>query len=708
MTQRVAVMSIVLGTLLAAGAPAMAGAQPAQAPGSSSPTSAALLGEVIVTAQKREERLQTVPISIALLKGAEIDHSSLMSVTEALNTVPGVAASVGYQGGTTLTTVRGVGASGPLFSGSSPIAYYLESAPFGLVTSAIAPDAGAYDLERIEVLRGPQGTLYGANAQNGVVRVLTRDADLGDFELRARVTLSSTDTGGENHRADAAINVPIIEGKFAARAVAGYSDLSGWVDGPVGSDINDARLRTLRLKLNARPTDHLAIALSAWNSSDDYGAPSASDDRGRVSATIPQPISADFEAYGLDISGVLPQFTVSSTTSFLDYSNRSTWDLSAAGLPSLAFHTDLDSRVLAEEVVLRSPAASAWRWLAGIMYRDADDGLLQTSVILPAPLDYSFASRSFAAFAETGRRFADDRFEWALGIRYFHDRVVNKENVQGQGLPGVPLYRATASFESTTPRAVLTWFAREDLTLYASYGEGFRSGFPQNAAVVQAAPGFPPLQPDELRNFEIGARGQLTQRVSFDAAVYYLKWRDVQQSLSVPFNGVPVVANVNGESASGLGIDLGMSVRPTGNWDLSLQASWNDLTLDGPVDVPAGPLFAAGDRLNYSPKWTGSAAAEYRFPLGGGGYHGSARASVNYSSEQDFRGNTTGTAVIHGDALLIARAQLTLDAPRGWSVGLFADNITNEGGATPTVNLLPEWQLRVRPRTIGVQLDHHF
>lgn len=708
MTQRVAVMSIVLGMLPGLGVPAFAAAQATHTPGSRSPQADTRLGEVIVTAQKREEHLQRVPISVALLHGDEIDRFSLVSITEALNTVAGVAASVGYQGGTTLVTVRGVGASGPLLSGSSPIAYYLDSSPFGLVTSAIAPDAGAYDLKRIEVLRGPQGTLYGANAQNGVIRVLTEDASTDELGLKARVTLSGTEGGGDNYRADAAVNVPLIEGKLGARAVVGYSDFSGWVDGPVGNDINSARLRTYRLKLNAEPDDALSIVLSAWKSSDDHGAPSASDDRGQVSATIPQPIAADFETYGLQVSRELSRFSVSSSTSYLDYSNRSTWDLSAVGLSGLALDTDLDSRVVAQEFLLNSRAGGAWRWTAGLSYRDADDRLLQTSVILPAPLDYSFASRSFAVFAEAGRRFADDRFEWALGLRYFHDHVVNEENVQGQGQVDVPLYRDTATFESTTPRVVLTWFAREHLTMYGSYGEGFRSGFPQNAAVIQAAPGFPPLEPDELRNFEVGAKGSLTQRVSFDAAVYYLKWKDVQQSLSVLFNGVPVVANVNGESASGAGIDLGVSVRPAEDWDFSLQVGWNDLTLDGAVDVPAGRLFDAGDRLNYSPEWTGSAAAGYRFRLGSGGFNGSARVSASYSSGQDFRGNTTGTAVIHGDALLIARAQLVLDAPGGWSAVLFADNIADESGATPTVNLLPEWQLRVRPRTLGVQLDFHF
>lgn len=697
---------LLIGSALA-GTPAWVGAQAAK---TSDPLTRydLRIEEVVVTAQRREERVLDVPISVSALNGPDIDRSSLLSITEALNTVPGVAASVGYQGGTTLTTVRGVGASAPLLSGSSPIAYYLDSVPFGLVTSAIAPDAAAYDLERIEVLRGPQGTLYGANAQNGVVRVLTRNASPNDFELKGRVTRSGTHRGGDTFRGDAAVNVPLIEGRLGARAVVGYSDLGGWVDGPVGNDVNDAQLRTYRLKLNARPSDVLSIGLSAWSARNDYGAPSASDDDGRISATLAQPISADFAAYGLDVAGELGKFSVSSRTSYLDYANRSTWDLIAAGLPNLPFFTELDSQVFAEEIVLGSAPGSAWRWTAGATYRDASDGLLQTSMILAAPLDYSFGSRSFAVFTEAGRRFSDERFEWTLGLRYFHDEVSNRENVQGQGLIGVPLYHAASSFESTTPRAVITWFPRKDLTLYASYAEGFRSGFPQNAAVVQAVPGFPHLQPDTLRNFEVGAKGSPSARLAFDAALYFVRWDDVQQTLSVPFNGLPVVANVNGESASGWGAELGATLRPAEGWDLGLMVSWNDLTLDGAVEIPTGQLFAAGDRLNYSPEWTGSASAEYRFRLGTGGFTGAFAASASYSSAQDFRGVNTGTTVLHGDALLIARMRLSVNAPGRWAVSVFADNVTDERGATPTVNLMPEWQLRVRPRTVGVQLDYGF
>ena len=248
------------------------------------------LQEVIVTAQKRAERLQDVPISISVLGAQDLDRSTLSGVTEALNLVPGVSANVGVQGGGTQITIRGVGASEPLFNGSSPIGYYLDSAPFGLVKTAILPDSDIYDLERVEVLRGPQGTLYGANAENGLVRVLTNDANLDQFQLKSRATVSNTEDGGGNYWGDVAVNVPLIEGKLAIRGVVDYTNSSGWINSPVDTHVNDSELRTFRLKINAQPTDQLSIGLSAWTTRDNFGAPSTSDDDRMNYALISQPI----------------------------------------------------------------------------------------------------------------------------------------------------------------------------------------------------------------------------------------------------------------------------------------------------------------------------------------------------------------------------------------------------------------------------------
>src|ERR1700761_4711122 len=196
-------------TLLLSSVPALS----LGATGADAGAEAPVIDEIVVTAQKREQRIQDVPISLSVMGGAELDKSSVQSVSDALSMVPGVAVNVTGQGGETKLTIRGVTASGALFAGPgpSPIGYYLDSVPFGLVRSSVQPDANSYDLNRIEVLRGPQGTLYGASALNGLVRVLTNDADLNEFDFKARASVSSTDSGGGNWREDAAVNLPTLD-----------------------------------------------------------------------------------------------------------------------------------------------------------------------------------------------------------------------------------------------------------------------------------------------------------------------------------------------------------------------------------------------------------------------------------------------------------------------------------------------------------------
>src|SRR6202000_1255197 len=117
----------------------------------------------------------------------------------------------------------------------------------GRLRSSVEPDANTYDLNRIEVLRGPQGTLYGASALNGVVRMLTNDADLNEFDFKARANVSSTESGGGHWDEDAAVNLPIVDGKLAARLVVGQEHDSGWINSPLGNNINDGDLKNVRL-----------------------------------------------------------------------------------------------------------------------------------------------------------------------------------------------------------------------------------------------------------------------------------------------------------------------------------------------------------------------------------------------------------------------------------------------------------------------------
>jgi outer membrane receptor protein involved in Fe transport len=366
------------------------------APGATDSTDAktglAGLEEIVVTAQKREERLQDVPIAITVMQGNLLDDSSSVSLFDALSNVPGVAVTgaqnAGLQGGGAQLTIRGVTAGAPTLAGTSPIAYYLDGVPFGLVKSAVVPDLAPYDLDRVEVLRGPQGTLYGASAEDGVVRVITNDVDLQNFDIRTRLSGGATESGGGNYRGDLAVNVPIIEGKLAVRAVVGEESLSGWIDSPVRNKVNDERLETLRLKVNAQPTDELSIGLSAWHSSSKYGAPSLSLDNGTITATEPEPTDIKFNMYGLRIGYDFHSFSLSSMSGYIDYDSDNYFDISPVGpLIGVTFpegpnfppleHNVLNSKVFSEEINLASKQLDAWRWTAGLSYRDAKDQLLQ-------------------------------------------------------------------------------------------------------------------------------------------------------------------------------------------------------------------------------------------------------------------------------------------------------------------------------------------
>ena len=671
---------------------------------------AATLDEVTVTAQRRgNESLSKVPVSIDVLGGQALDHTNLQSVTEAINQVSGVTMLDQKQSGGAQIAVRGVTAGGPLFYGSSTVGYYLDDVPFAFVKSAIAPDADAYDLQRVEVLRGPQGTLYGASALNGVVRVLTNDANLNNFEFKMRGSTSNTEGGGENYRGDFAVNAPIIPGKLAARAVVDYNNTSGWLNNAFATDTNTSEVANVRLKINARPTDNSSIKLSYWHSSSHYGAPSASDDKGFNDTTIPEPYKVKYDTVGLSGEYAFRSFTLSSATSYIDYSGKG--DLDYAHLAPL--YTGLFTKTLAEEIGLHSTLDGPWNWSAGAIYRHSQDQLVQTlGTFLPAPINWTDRSASAAVFGEVGRRLLDNTVELSAGVRSFHDDVTSQENVQGQGNPNVPLYHRDSTFNSTTPRLVATWYPVDELTFYASYSQGFRSGFAQNANVFVAAPEIPAVRPDKLTNYEIGSKGSIIDHlVFFDAAVYYMKWKDIQQTLLVQLpNNVQTSAVVNGKGASGVGFDYGLTVRPAEGLSIRGSVGWNDLSLDSDVVSGGVVLFRKGDRPNESAQTTTSLSGQYEFRLGGTGYKGELSATATYHSKLASRTIASGALqTASSDSIFDNQLEASLKSPEHWTTSLFASNVSNRFGITdntPASATLAT--VRQRPRIIGLQFEYSY
>ncbi len=652
--------------------------------------------DIIVTAQKREESLNKVPISITVLSGAILDSSTTEGVSEALRAVPGVTTTQYFQGGGTNVTIRGVSASAPVLNGSGPVSYYLDTVPFGFVKSAISPDSSAYDLQRVEVLRGPQGTLYGASALNGVVRVLTNDADLSRTDFKARASTSYTEAGSFNYRVDGMVNVPLVEDKLGVRLVAGYTNNDGWIDRPGKENANDSRMFTLRAKVNAAPTEDLSIGLSYWRARNNYGAPAVGNENYFRNSPTAEPLITNYDALGLKVGYDFGDFTVTNSASYLNLSNDGTFQY--VNFFAGALDTEFKTKVFANELAVNSAGSGSLKWSVGGSYRSVRDELIQGITGL---FDYYAVdkSKAFALFGEATQTIGE--LQITGGLRYFNDKV----SAQGNGTPNPP---ARSTFSAVTPRAVLTWLPTNSFTAYLSYSQGFRSGAIQYQALVPAS--FPTLKPDRLNNYEAGVKaGLLDGLVQLDASLYYIDWNNVQQSLLVPVGAIVVTALVNGEGASGLGVDARIGVQPTPSLNLALTANWNDLRMDADVISGGVVLFDKGSRLNLSPKYTLGGSADYAFPVGSRKAHLSG--SVNYTSAQTYRTISSGVrSISQGDDVIVAGARLAVDATDKLRVSLFVDNLTN---ANPSIFSFPlggainhDFDSRIRPRTFGIQLEY--
>lgn len=667
------------------------------------------LSVVVVTAEKRKELLQNVPIPITVLRGSELNESTVQGMSEALNAVPGVYTTENYLGGGTSIEIRGVTEGFPLYAGQSTVAYYLDWLPFGLVKSAVGPDANVYDLQRIEALRGPQGTLYGASALNGVIRILTQDPDLTAFDFQTRGMGSETENSDGTYRGDAMVNVPLIPGLLAARADVGYLHDGGWIDQPDKKDANYTDVGTYRLKVEGQPTDRLTVDLETWLSRQNSGAPDLGYTWDKSDTLLNEPTSTDYNVYGLKVQYTAKTFTVSSQTSHLTYSNAGTLGLDIPGfdIPGSVFFAGLSSGVTSEEVDLQSADLGEWRWSAGAMYRKGTEGRVQSYTVLDIPtIDYVDTSKSYAVYGQLTRLFLANRLGVTVGLRHFHDDI----SQQDQLAPNTPYFPASSTAQANTPTEMVAWHQTPGLMIYESFSEGFRSGFPQDEDVLAAYPAFPAVKPDTLYNYEIGTKGTAADgRIAFDASVYHMDWKNIQLELAVPIDGIPYTSVVNGASAIGDGVDLALDFTPVENVTVSPSVSVNDLEMSSDVISDGQVLFKKGSRPSGSIGKTAGLSADYVFPIGREGMTGTLSLSSHYSSPQSYRFlSGPGVMVLSGNSIVTSSAKLEISSDH-WMYTLYGDNLNNERGVVARAfsGSIADWRSRIRPLTVGVQVEYH-
>lgn len=726
------------------------------------------LEEVVVTATKHAESLLNVPIAVTAITAQDIQSKGITQYADILSSVPGVYYEDAGPGDTTIR-IRGISPGG---GGTPPtVATYFGEIP---MSAQGGGNLGQHatprfvDIERVEVLRGPQGTVFGANALAGAVRVIPAAPDLKEYQLnlgtRGFATAHSDDM---SYHLEAALNLPLVEDRFALRLVGYKDDIAGYIDNvtparaPIdysfmvgaltGGAVNvpDGTLLTPASgainKKDINSTDTTGGRLSAaWQVSDQLridvmlGTQDA-EMQGESSVTpgtyeINRPsdffsqgrTSEDLDLAGLTISYDWDNVSLISATSQTKLRMARINDAAELLRPApWLFREKREADAFTQEVRLQSRGNSAFRWTVGAFYLDRDsDGrqlIADVSCTLSAtclpllfsngaqdfPLDLNFNlfEKQKAVFVDTSYEFAP-RWTLGLGGRYLQEDIGVELNTIGFLAP--PTGASSGGEDSASkfnPAASLTFKPSDDLTLYLQAAEGFRSGvanqaLPQTCRDQAAQMGLT-LQavtdPDSIRNYELGFKSRLAGgRVSFNAAVYRLEWKDIPGNVmfDCAFSNL-----VNAGDATGEGVEFEMVSRLSEAWKINLAASYNDLTYDDNV-LPA--IGTSGQRVEGSPAKNYSAGVEYGFALGER-WSGWARADWAYVGS--LRSELSGLPIESYDTL---NMRLGLVEDR-LSIELFGRNLTDEQGVT-RIEPLPfggDYVL-IRPREVGIEVRYRY
>jgi iron complex outermembrane receptor protein len=706
------------------------------------PSDSDVLATIIVTAEKREEPLKDVPMSVTALAGDSLDKLQARDFADYAALVPGLSIT-SSQPGLTRLTLRGQNSGGV----GSTVAVYMDESPFGssnalLNGSIITGDFDTWDLQRIEVLRGPQGTLYGANSEGGLLKFVSTAPALGKFSGEAEATGEGVSDGGNGGAIRAVVNLPIGD-KLALR-VSGYDqDVAGYIDDPsLGKkDVNDGHKEGGRAALLYAPTDDLSIRLTATSQQSKYNGTNTVD----VDPVTLQPVHGDltqqrnlgepseskYENYNATIDWNTGPFSVLSTTSYgilnFDYVTDATSLLAAPGvtygeaLGGIGLYEDNNAglKKFTQEIRLASPSSATLEWQVGGYYTHETGVLLQhvVGVDLPTtPAGNPFlgvletvvldsAYKEWAGFANLTYHF-NSQFDIQAGGRYSSNKQSATESVGGPLLGG-----GTTAFTTPSKGNVFTysiaprWHVDANTMVYARLATGYRPGGP-NAQPIAPPPGFPQeYGADKTVNGELGVRStQLDGRLSIDVAAFHVNWQDIQLFEVVDNLGV----NANGGKARSQGVEWTFAYVPVHGLTLGWTGAYTDAKLTSPAPAVNGH---SGDPLPYAPKWGTSLDAEYDWNLSANfkGFVGAAWSYVDTRST-DFASSPTG-AQLELPTYNTFEARIGFDSAH-YRVTLNGKNLGDKRGISSYVASGapgPAGELTViQPRTIGVTLTAKF
>jgi len=703
---------------------------------------------IVVTARRTTERLQDTPMSIAVITADTIEKTSATNLEDLGRVTPGLTI-VSAAPGQNQIILRGL-------SGNNTVGFYLDETPLSIgIGNAVQPtnfdmDPAVFDLDRVEVLRGPQGSLYGASSFGGTVRYITNQPNLGEEHVTAKVTASGTEDGGFNEEVDGLINQPMIPGNLAVRAMVFDRNNSGYINqyptdpnnylavlpGPVDKNINTEQTFGGRIAIEAKPIDDFSATLAAYYQHMDLGAPFTFDaPPGSFSDPIQsrlvrEPSTDQVQLYSLTLEGDVQPVNIISSTSYMDRYVFNAEDDSkdlyyffpqGAVYPS-TLYAEAGNHNFVEET-RASGGAGPVHGVVGLFYAHA---VAYGTLNWPTPPQYEAAFGSepvyynWNDFLDVQKAvFGELDIDLLPGLQAtLGDRLYQQSQRYTVYINGIfnggesPTSSHYSDTRGTTPKYGLSYHVTQDILSYATVAKGYREGgplypFPPSCAKDLEALGYltPPTAylPDSIWNYELGAKTEwLEHRLTINGAVYYIDWTNIQQTITLPTCGFGFVGNFG--KASSKGSEFEMNYDPFRTLKLSLSLAYNEAKLTSTVPGAAGQ---AGQPLEYAPRWMGAASAEYTHAIDAdtsaylrGDFSSTTREDANYNYQSIYYN-------IAGYSLLNLRLGVKR---RAWTGALFVANALDRHGQTELplsngVDLPTQRRIALnRPRTIGLDI----
>lgn len=709
----------------------------------SPPTDPSTVSEVVVTATRRSETVQNVPQTVTAVTSADLTRINAHTLGDFASFVPGLTTVSG--GATSQIVIRGVTTG---FQLSSSVGLYLDDVPLGASTSfglgATSFNVNAYDLNRVEVLNGPQGTLFGSNSLGGTVRYITAVPDPHRFTAEGEAEISSTAHGGLNDgfRLNTNIPLPNVSGALRLDVINEYT--SGYIDDPVDHREDQGSFHSFgyRATLLLKPTDDIDVRLTGYSQK----VPSEGLDNEFRNPVTGRPTAGDYQqAYpvaqptesGVDLGSATVDWNLHGVklSAIVAYQVDHGFDQTdeslvydpllgslGAGTDPFYLYANTYTKKFTQELRLASDDSNPYfSWIGGF-YHDFERTTEVVNVYdnkspggtllgLPVFLDRLPSTYNESAIYADGTVKFTPRLTLGLGIRYSHQDQVYYDVSSGLFATGSAM--AVTRPKVTSGQDVETYLINpkfqltKDSQVYIRVASGFRPGGP-NFVVVQGLSNTT-FSPDKLWNYEVGEKTSfLHRRATLDLDVYDIEWSGIQQVVNV--GGVNQI--VNAGDARVRGVEGAFSFKVTPQLSLTGSGTYTDAYLT--TAAPAVDVTRSGARLPIAPKYNFALLGTYDFKITDA-YSGALTIADRYIGERNSGFGTPISPNFRLQPYNTVDLDLALYGPRGVELDLFARNVTDvrgELGAVTAANeynpLSPVPVLLAQPRTVGATIRVRF